>query len=436
MSSVLNKVRLRRASVWTTIATVAAILVALSAAGNANAAFQISSFSATALNRDGSVDLEAGSHPFEYVVHFSVNTNSSGELEGVMREVSVDLPPGLVGNPQAIPQCSGAAFEGLQVACPGNSQIGIVEAKPEGSPLTFINLFNVVPPAGVPARIGGSFFGVTSFLDAAVRPSDYGITVSDIALPTTTAKIQSVTARIWGVPADPAHDALRQCRGPEKELINGCSSDVGPVPFLTLPTSCSGPLRTTLTVHSVAEPTVPRSATTESLDGGGHLAGLGSCGKEPFKPTISVRPETTASSSPSGLNVELSLPQNQSATLPATAHLKNATVTLPKGLVLNPSTATGLAACALQGGEGINLPGSSEPAAGEPAKCPPASKVGTVDVDTPLLDHTLPGTVYIARQFDNPFHSLLALYITVDDPATGVIVKIPGKVNRIRPRVN
>lgn len=428
MSEVVKKSCRWRALVWGIVVVGAATIVGLSGSVKAQAAFGVNSFSATAVNQDGSVDLEAGSHPYEYVVHFALNTNSAGELEGIMRELSLDLPPGLVGDPQAIPRCSGAAFEGLQVSCPGNSQVGIVEAKAEGLAFTFVDLYNMAAPQGAAARIAGSLFETSSFLDASLRPSDYGVSVSDVSLPTTKAKIQSVTARIWGVPANAGHDALRQCRGPEGELVNGCSSDVGPVPYLTLPTSCTGPLRSTLTVRSVAEPTIGRSATTESRDSGGNFAGLGSCGKVPFNPTISVQAESNAASSPSGLHVDLHVPQSLAATIPATAHLKNATVTLPSGLALNPSTANGLAACALLGAEGINLPGSPEPAEGEPAKCPTASQVGTVEVDTPVLDHSVPGTVYIARQFENPFHSLLALYIAVDDPITGIVAKIPGKV--------
>jgi hypothetical protein len=428
VSHVLERVRLSRTLVWLLAVSVAAAIGGLAGPGTAQAAFGISSVSATALNQDGSVDLEAGTHPFEYVVHFSVSTNSAGELEGIIRELSFDLPPGLVGDPQAIPRCTGAQFEGLQPSCPGNTQIGIVEAKPEELPLTFLNLYNMAAPQGTAARIAGNLFETKSFLDASLRPSDYGITVSDLSLPTVKAKLRSVTARIWGVPADPAHDAERSCRGPAGELINGCSSGLEPVPYLTLPTSCTGPLRSTLVVRSVEEPNVDRSASTESVDSGGNPAGLGSCGKVPFAPKVSVRPETNASSSPSGLNVDVHVPQAQVATQPATAHLKNATVVLPSGLVLNPSTANGLSACALEGGEGINLPGSPEPGEGEPAKCPPASKVGTVEVDTPLLDHPLPGAVYIARQFENPFHSLLGLYIAIDDPITGIVAKIPGKV--------
>jgi hypothetical protein len=106
-------------------------------------------------------------------------------------------------------------------------------------------------------------------------------------------------------------------------------------------------------------------------------------------------------------------------TATATAHLRDATVTLPAGLAVNPSAAAGRSGCSpAQIGLGTDAP----------VQCPDASKVGTVTVKTPLLDHPAQGSVYLAQQLQNPVNSLLALYIVVDDPQSGVIVKLAGKV--------
>src|SRR5205807_8424793 len=58
--------------------------------------------------------------------------------------------------------------------------------------------------------------------------------------------------------------------------------------------------------------------------------------------------------------------------------------------------------------------------------CPDAAKLGTVQLQTPLLEQPLTGSVYLAAPFDTPFHTLLGIYIVVKGP--GIILKLPGKV--------
>jgi hypothetical protein len=415
-------------SVRNCLGLAALLLVFLAPA--AQASFGIKSASVRAVNSDGSVDLQAGSHPDEFTVKFAMNLDADGNPEGILRNFVVDLPAGLVGNPQAVPQCSGADFEGQLPHCPADSQIGVaffrlqelVGSGPEGA--LGAPVYNLTPPLGVAASIGFSVVNENSFQEAFLRPSDYGVSVADQAVP-TKHKIQAVTETIWGVPADHSHDSQR---GTCFESGGICKSELTPSPFLTLPTSCGAPLETTLKVSSVQEPNVFQTATVFSLGEDGGVAGLNSCELPPFSPKISAQPETAAADSPTGLHVNLNVPQVNEPEQVATAHLKDAVVTLPKGLAVNPSVADGLAACPLTGPEGINLPGSGEPGEGEPAKCPAASEIGTVKAKTPLLDHLVSGKIYIARQVQNPFNSLMAVYIAVNDPITGVVVKVPGKV--------
>jgi hypothetical protein len=61
----------------------------------------------------------------------------------------------------------------------------------------------------------------------------------------------------------------------------------------------------------------------------------------------------------------------------AAANLKNAVVKFPVGMTVNPSAANGLVECS---------PAQVDLSGPEPAACPDASKVGTVEVVSPLDD--------------------------------------------------
>jgi hypothetical protein len=140
-----------------------------------------------------------------------------------------------------------------------------------------------------------------------------------------------------------------------------------------------------------------------------------------FASTIEVQPETSATSTPTGLHLDLHIPQEESGGSPDTANLKNAVLTLPEGVAVNPSFFSGtLAGCsASQIGLEPVSPQNQAPS------CPEASKIGEVEVSTPSVDHPLSGVVYLAAQGENPFHSLLAVYVVVDEPASSTIIKLP-----------
>jgi hypothetical protein len=398
---------------WLTCAC--ALLLALLAPAAAQADFGIKAFSITAIDEAELPDNQAGSHPFEYIVNFTMNQNGEDKPEGKLSELFLELPPGLVGNPLSLPRCKRADFDmNLVPACRGNAQVGVIDLELEqGAIHAEAPVYNITPSPGSPATLGTSIDNNNSFQEASLRTgSDYGVTIADITVP-TKVEIQRVSVHIWGQPMLSVHDPQRTCVNPidpELAVIIGCSSDTEPAPFLSLPTSCAGPLSTTVKVLS--------------LQGGKDSAksispGLENCEALHFLPAISARPETAAADSPTGLAVGIHIPQDEAPKQLASAHLRETVVTLPAGLTVNPSAAIGRGACSPAQ---IDLHGTGA------ANCPADSKLGTVAVESPLVDHPLPGSVYLAAQGDNPFGSLLALYVTVNDPLTGIVVKLAGKV--------
>jgi hypothetical protein len=387
-------------------------------------------------NQNGTPDLQAGSHPFAYTTSLAVNTEDregkTAPADGDVKDVEVSLPPGLVGDPLATAQCTQQEFRAnftenlleFKESCPDASQIGILEANFGGLKF-YPEVYNLVPQQGYPAEFGFRVLGVPVVIVPRVRTgSDYGVTATLVDLPDAFT-ITASKLTLWGVPADPGHDSERgPCWG-STGYFSGvkdggeCPTSGISRPFLSLPTSCSGPLQFSARVDSYENPGVYSEAktTTPALTG---------CEKLGFAPDVVAQPEPAQAASPSGLSVEIQVPQtyDNSAGL-AESNLKDTTVTLPAGVAVNPSAGGGLAGCSE---EQFALHNASEPV------CPDASKIGSVEITTPLLTDPLRGSVYLAQQGNlpgngsNPFGSLLAIYLTVSDPQSGVLVKLAGEV--------
>jgi hypothetical protein len=382
-------------------------------AGSNFSTFGIESFSVETLDRNGNPYLLAGGHPYAMRVQIGFATTESevpGEpgSPGNLRTVEVRLPPGLIGNPTAISSCP--ASEMTQLECAPAAQVGgAAVIFPDGGS-TSGPVFNLDPPVGAAAQLGSRFnaFG-TVRVNAGIRTgSDYGVSAETLSI-TSDGPVASFEMTLWGVPADEAHDSERLCRNSPNP---GCSSGAALLPFLTTPTACQASLTSVITADTWQDQGnfVSRSAV---------MPGMTDCEGLDFKPTISVRPEAGHAESPAALKVDVHLPQSQNPVGRAEAHLKDTTVRLPAGLAINPSGATGLAACS---------PGQIDLHGPNASSCPDAAKIGSVEVDTPLLAHPLPGAVYVAAPYDNPFGSLFALYIVVNDPLSGVVVKLAGEV--------
>ncbi|HEV7495292.1 hypothetical protein [Baekduia sp.] len=402
--------------------------------------FGIRSFDGAVTNQDGSTVTQAGSHPYQATTTFSMNVgfDPAGRpfSSAMVKDIHVDLPPGLIGDPSAVPRCTQSDFldaspsSGLS-GCPHNTAVGYTGLRLNyggggGDYIEWDPIYNLVPPPGVPAEFGFTSSVAPVRLDASVRTGgDYGLTV-DVDNVNETADLLGSTVVFWGVPADPSHDPLRGYCVSGQNATPGtgqsCPSDAPLKPLLTLPTSCVGPQTTTLRADSWENPGVFTSASFLSHDTAGNPIGTTGCDRLDFTPSITAQPDTTVTDTPTGLHVNVHLPLAglQDVNGLAEANLKQAVVTLPAGFSVNPAAADGLQGCS---SAQIDIHGAGA------ARCPDASKVGSVEIDTPLLDHPVKGSVYLAAQNDNPTNSVLGIYIAIDDAQSGVVVKLAGKIH-------
>ena len=182
------------------------------------------------------------------------------------------------------------------------------------------------------------------------------------------------------------------------------------VPFISGPTECATVPTTTMRAYSYEG---KFQQAIDALDGP-----LEGCEHVPFQPTMTATPTERSAASPTGLDVEIEVPQNDLPDGRATAHVDQVRISLPEGVKVSPSSANGLAACS---------PAEFGYRSESEVRCPDASKIGTVTVETPVLEQPMRGSVYLAKQNDNPFGSLLALYIAVH--GTGQTVKLAGRVD-------
>jgi hypothetical protein len=420
-------------------------------------------FGAPATNADGSPATLAASHPYQQTVAFGFPTVNPGDgltNAGHPKDFYVELPRGLAGSPAATPVlCSEVQLTGA--GCPLESQVGMADVttivgKVGTNGISSTKLYNMVPPPGAVAELATDVADAGIFVHAQVgvrSDSDYGIeAATHDVLALGTQPIFSVQAQVWGDPSSPAHDRIRgDCPVGEPEE---CDADQQETALLTMPSECpAAPAPYRVSADSWEEPSPPftqREAFYESADLDGNPFTLGDCAALEFEPTIAVRPTTNLTDSPTGLDVTVHQPAEQRRPEPlegrAPAALKDAVLAFPAGLAVNPSQAAGLGACSeaqigFAGQQGSTLRFSKAP-----QSCPDAAKIGSLEVTSPALVvrnakheverdpasgeavlEVLHGSVYIATPFANPFGSLIAAYLVIEDEKTGIVAKLAGQ---------
>jgi hypothetical protein len=404
----------------------------------------------------GVIDTQAGSHPFQLTTTLTFNTKTVPVADDIYNEVlpevqpvaltkdlRFDLPPGLIGNPTPLPKCSLYVFTkeseepGGPVRCPDDTVVGVATPivtnvdQSAHVPLAIAEpLFSLEPSVGEPARFGFPTPAGPVILDTSVRTgADYSavVTVPDII---DAVGFIGTQVTFWGVPADPRHDTSRgKCLEPTTVVAEtlekgeaSCPVQEKAQPFLIMPTACTGPLHTSVDGDSwqqIGQFSAPGEYTFSNSVGEPY--GLDGCNRLSFEPSIKVAPDGVQGSTPTGLSVDEHIPQEASLnpTGLADSTVKNTTVALPAGVAINSAGADGLSACS-EAQVGLESPGEQT--------CPESAKIGTVEIHSPLLPNPLVGAAYLAEQDANPFGSLVAMYIVVYDPISGVRIKVAGEV--------
>lgn len=346
------------------------------------------------------------------------------------KDIAVALPPGLLGNPTAVPECPLKQALSLTTRCPASTQVGVAVVNLLGGIGLLGPIVNVTPEAGQSAEFAIETSHKISILLVArlVRaPEGYGVTVESNGI--TNAEISHVETTFWGVPAAEVNTPERGLFCDRQALEEGLSgswgcgevhadtgekyglgnekSGITPVAFLTMPTDCAtGPERAEMKADSWEEPGhvglggIYEGYVSEKVT----MPGVTGCNLLQFSPGIEVQPDTTLADSPVELGVAVTVPQFEEPERLATPELRDATVTLPAGMSISPSIVDGVQACNESGHEGINFTGAESEEIGlngepqlAPGHCPDASSVGTVKAYTPLLREPVEGHIYLAR---------------------------------------
>ena len=398
-------------------------------------------FSSQALSEGGAPDKRAGAHPA--ALRTEINFNLGEELpsepgvpvtEGDVRDLEIELPPGLVENPAAAPKCSQARFHIPRgetpfeaslsgESCPEQSQVGVVEIRSShggGTARTF-GLYNLQAPPGAPSQLGANPYGAPLTFIPEVRQAqgEYGLTLLARNIP-QTVDLYGLTLEVWGTPSSIIHNSQRGDCLNEAEPSFGwakCLTDPASA-YLTLPTSCEGPLSFKVKATSWQE---PQSKVESSYQ----APGLEGCKELSFEPVAAAAVTDPRASSASGYDFNLFVDNSGflDPRFKAPSPIRKAVVSLPEGMTINPSVGAGLGSCSPAQYEAETA--SSPVGAG----CPNQAKIGDFTVKTPLFEEGVEGSLYLASPHQNPFGSLLAVYLIAKAPDRGIVVKVAGRLD-------
>ncbi len=367
---------------------------------------------------------QAGGHPFALTTTVTFASEEEVGPEHLfvptrdLKDMVIDLPPGLIADPQAVPQCSMT-----EEHCRPGTQVGsfMLRASLEGHQIAMFGpIVNLVPQRGESAMLGlEALTGRFLLTGRVIRTAEgYVLSIAGHGLP--ALGIVSLETTLWGVPAESAHDPQRGLAclrmGTSQNWTCGENgnepSGEEPKPFLTMPSNCSNGVQTT-TAWADSWEEQGRWVQAQAT-----LPAMAYCERSLWWPKITVRPDRLLAEDPVAIDVSIGVGQTEEGrTTVAAPELRDATVTLPPGISINPGVGNGAKACSENGPQGIDLPtglngqgelldpgevgeGEESSPGGEPqlaaGHCPGASVIGTTEARTPLLPNPIEGRVYLA----------------------------------------
>ncbi|HVY79015.1 MAG TPA: hypothetical protein VG898_10960 [Solirubrobacterales bacterium] len=388
--------------------------------------FEVDFFEADGLTpvRESGAHPDLATFPFDFNL---VNEPTSGNDRQVtaaenIRDLHVDTPPGFVGAPTAVGECTQAEF--TTFTCPASSQVGRIDIHTypiqSSSTQTYSRwtegVFNLSHPRGVITDLGFNVAGNPVHIKVSLNAANHYAITSEVPNINETLPAFGSKLTLWGVPAEHTHDYERCKFFNGAETTEECSTDLKPVPFLSVPSQCNTEHVTRLHHYDswdnteVFGPELTYTAPGETTY----------CDRPRFEPDVEIVPTGKQANTPTGLDVHVKIAQNNNPNALATPPVKRFTVRLPEGMSFSPSFADGLSSCTLaQMQLGNN----------DPIECPDASRIGEVTLHTPLLPKSAEGSMYLAAQGDNPFGSTFALLLVLHDTEErGALIKIPGKI--------
>ena len=422
---------------------------------NETAPAGISRFGFEATNPAGEPVTQAGGHPTfltttvlfnnldaEKAVRANVFAEPLKPVEPT-KDLVFYLPLGMLGNATVPSECpqSMIEIEYDRSGCPPSSRIGTILPMilsnvfaNSSDPTHEYGLYNLVPEKGFPAEFafGSQGYAFVSYVTVVRHNGQYVLRVATPGVPTSGG----LTGLIATFNGDITEHY--ETEGAEQTLDRGA--------YLTLPSDCGeGPQAREASVAMNTwvhpDPSLPLGKSLQAF------SAIEGCEGLRFGATLGVAPETTRADEPSGYQIGLEIPQapNNALTL-GTPPVKNVEVTLPAGTTISPAAAHGLQACPETGPSGINIEGRESEANGPEGlqrpvagHCPYGSQLGTVSASTPDLHEALTGHLFLAtpqcggagQPECTPNNaadgSLFGVYLELEAPNAGVIVKLKGK---------